>query len=74
MAATSSAGRLERWMTMLTVELVSYGFHASRRAFEADVARRRRSNHLAYSYGDVVERSGRTAGELRALLARSAGA
>ena len=36
----------------LTVELLSYPFHASRRAFEADVARRRRSNHIAFTWGD----------------------
>ncbi len=56
----------------LTVELVSYRFHASRRAFEADVARRRRSNHLAFTYGDVVERGARTVAELtRAISATS---
>jgi hypothetical protein len=52
----------------LTIELLSYRFHGSRRAFEADVARRRRSNHLAYTYGDVVERPTRTVAELAALL------
>ena len=52
----------------LTVELLSYRFHASRRAFEADVARRRRSNHVAYTYGDVFERASRTAAELGRLL------
>jgi hypothetical protein len=52
----------------LTVELVSYRFHGSRRAFEADVARRRRSSHLAFSYGDVFERAAATARELAALL------
>ncbi len=52
----------------LTIELVSYRFHGSRQAFEADVARRRRSNHIAYSYGDIVERPAQTARELRALL------
>ena len=53
----------------LTVELQSYRFHASRQAFEADIARRRRSQHLAFSYGDVVERGPRTASELRRALA-----
>ncbi|MDX6721167.1 MAG: hypothetical protein QOJ63_3421 [Solirubrobacteraceae bacterium] len=48
----------------LTVELLSYRFHGSRRAFEADVARRRRSNHLAFTYGDVFERGSRTVAEL----------
>jgi hypothetical protein len=49
----------------LTVELLSYRYHATRRAFEADVARRRRSNHLAYTYGDVFDRAAATAAELR---------
>ena len=52
----------------LTVELLSYRFHASRRAFEADVARRRRSNHVAYTYGDVFECASRTTAELARLL------
>ncbi|MEJ7826460.1 MAG: hypothetical protein WKF48_13580 [Solirubrobacteraceae bacterium] len=51
----------------LTVELLSYRFHGSRHAFEADVARRRRSNHLAFSYGDVLERGSQTVRELSAL-------
>jgi hypothetical protein len=52
----------------LTVELLSYRFHASRQAFEADVARRRRSNHIAFVYGDVFERADRTVAELAPLL------
>lgn len=52
----------------LTVELLSYRFHASRRAFEDDVARRRRSSHIAYSWGDVFERGVQTATELARLL------
>jgi hypothetical protein len=52
----------------LTIELLSYRFHGSRRAFEADVARRRRSNHVAFTYGDVVERAPQTARELNRLL------
>ncbi len=56
----------------LTIELVSYRFHASRRAFEADVARRRRSNHIAFSYGDIVERPAQTANELWRLLTQGA--
>lgn len=52
----------------LTIELLSYRFHASRRAFEDDVARRRRSRHLAYTWGDVFERGARTAAELAPLL------
>jgi hypothetical protein len=54
----------------LTVELLSYRFHATRRAFEADVARCRRSNHLAYTYGDVFDRNAATAAELRLRLYR----
>ncbi|HVF77969.1 MAG TPA: hypothetical protein VNA28_06710 [Solirubrobacteraceae bacterium] len=57
----------------LTVELLSYRFHASRQAFERDVARRRRSSHLAYTYGDVFERGAQTIAELRPrLLAQAA--
>jgi hypothetical protein len=52
----------------LTVELLGYRFHASRHAFEADVARRRRSSHIAYTYGDVFERGDRTAAEIATLL------
>ncbi|MEA2190437.1 MAG: hypothetical protein QOI73_558 [Solirubrobacteraceae bacterium] len=52
----------------LTVELLSYTFHGSRAAFEADVARRRRSGHVAFTYGDVFERPAQTIAELRAAL------
>lgn len=52
----------------VTVELLSYRFHASRRAFEQDVARRRRSNHVAYTYGDVFERGGATGADVRRRL------
>jgi hypothetical protein len=52
----------------LTIELLSYRFHGTRHAFEQDVARRRRSNHLAYTYGDVFERARQTAAEVAALL------
>lgn len=54
----------------LTVELLSFRFHGTRKAFEDDVARRRRSNHLAYTWGDVVERGERTAAELAPRLRR----
>jgi hypothetical protein len=54
----------------LTIELVSYRYHATRHAFEQDVARRRRSRHDAFTYGDVVERAAQTADEVGALLAR----
>jgi len=52
----------------LTVELHSYGFHATRWAFENDNTRRRRSRHLPFTWGDVFERGAQTAAELRALL------
>ncbi len=52
----------------LTIELLSYRFHASRRAFEDDVARRRRSSHVAYTYGDVFERPQATIADLRPRL------
>ena len=52
----------------LTVELHSYGFHATRWAFENDNARRRRSGHLPFTWGDVFERAERTAAEIRVLL------
>ena len=56
----------------LTVELLSYQFHASRAAFERDVARRRRSDHVAYTYGDVFERPGQTIADLRPRLSSAA--
>lgn len=52
----------------LTIELLSYRFHATRRAFEEDVARRRRSSHVAYTWGDVTQRAAATAQELRRRL------
>jgi len=52
----------------LTVELLSYSFHGSRAAFEADVARRRRSGHVAFTYGDVFERPAMTIAELRGAI------
>lgn len=55
----------------LTIELVTFRYHATRQGFETDVARRRRSDHLAYSYGDITERGARTAAELRPLLLRA---
>jgi hypothetical protein len=53
----------------LTIELLSYRYHATRPALEADVARRRRSDHHAYTYGDVVERAATTAAEPTRTLA-----
>ena len=58
----------------LTVELVTFRYHATREGFETDVERRRRSSHIAYTYGDVFERGPRTAAELAARLARSVAA
>lgn len=52
----------------VTIELLSFGYHATRYAWEEDIARRRRSNHIAYTWGDVTERSAQTAVELAALL------
>ena len=52
----------------LTIELLSYRFHATRAAFENDVARRRRSAHIAFTYGDVFERGAATIAEVRGLL------
>jgi hypothetical protein len=54
----------------LTIELVSFRYHATRDAFENDVARRRRSNHVAYSYGDVFERPAQTIADLKPRLQR----
>lgn len=53
----------------LTVELLSYRYHATRHAFENDIARRRRSGHIAYTYGDVFERGAATIADLLARLA-----
>jgi len=59
-----------RWPDLdLTVELLSPRYHASRRAFETDVARRRRSTHHAFTYGDVFERPAQTAAEVADLIA-----
>ncbi len=57
----------------LTIELLSFSFHPTRRAFEQDVARRRRSNHVAYTWGDVTERAAPTAAEVAGLLRDAAG-
>jgi hypothetical protein len=52
----------------VTVELHSYRYHGSHHAWEQDLRRRRRSNHIAFSYGDVYERPRQTAAELVAPL------
>jgi len=52
----------------VTIELVTFRYHATRHGFEQDVARRRRSNHIQYAYGDVIEREAQTAAEVARLL------
>ena len=54
----------------VTVELITYRYHATRQAFERDVARRRRSRHIAYTWGDVTERAADTIADLRPHLER----
>ncbi|MGH2840751.1 MAG: type IV toxin-antitoxin system AbiEi family antitoxin domain-containing protein [Solirubrobacteraceae bacterium] len=53
----------------LTIELVSYRYHATRHAFETGIARRRRSHHTAYTWGDIFERGADTAAQLKRALA-----
>jgi len=48
----------------LTVELITFRYHATRHGFETDNERRRRSRHIAYTYGDVVERGAATVADL----------
>jgi hypothetical protein len=55
----------------VTIELVSFRYHATRHAFEQDVARRRRSNHIQYSWGDVFERGTQTARGVARLSVRA---
>jgi hypothetical protein len=57
----------------LTIELLSYRYHATRHAFEHDIARRRRSNHIAYTHGDIFQRGHQTVADVAALLARASG-
>jgi hypothetical protein len=56
----------------LTVELVTFRFHATRYGFETDQGRRRRSSHVPYTYGDIVERGDATVVDLRQRLDRAA--
>ena len=49
----------------VTVELLSFGFHATATPSKQDLARRRRSNHIAFGWGDVFERGAQTIVELR---------
>lgn len=58
----------------LTVELVTFRYHATRYGFEANNERRRRSSHVAYTYGDVVERDAATVEDLCQRLAQAAAA
>lgn len=53
---------------VVTIELLGYRFHNSRKAFENDIGRRRRSGHFAFTWGDVFEREAATAREVAALL------
>jgi len=52
----------------LTVEIITFRYHATRWGFENDNARRRRSSHIAYTYGDVIDRPAATAADLRGRL------
>ena len=52
----------------MTVELVTFRFHATRWGFERDNERRRRSRHIAYTYGDVIEKPAATAVDVRRRL------
>lgn len=56
----------------LTVELITFRYHATRYGFETDNARRRRSRHVPYTYGDVAERGEATAADLRQRLEHAA--
>lgn len=58
----------------VTIELITYRFHATRHGFENDAARRRRSGHIAYTYGDVIERAEETVADLRERLELAAAA
>jgi hypothetical protein len=65
-----------RWPEQrVTVELDSYRFHATRKAWERDVrrpraARRRGDQHLRYTWADVFEDDGEMREELGELLPR----
>lgn len=58
----------------LTVELVTFRYHATRYGFETNNERRRRSSHVAYTYGDVVERGDATVADLWQRLEQAAAA
>ncbi|HEV2776716.1 MAG TPA: hypothetical protein VGV90_14065 [Solirubrobacteraceae bacterium] len=56
----------------LTVELITFRYHATRHGFETDNERRRRSRHVPYTYGDIVERAHATVADLRQRLEQAA--
>ena len=63
-----------RWRGRLTVELVSYAFHASNWAWERDHERRRdararEEEFRVYTWTDVTQRASETANEVRSILA-----
>jgi hypothetical protein len=58
----------------LTVELITFRYHATRYGFETDQERRRRSSHVPYTYGDIVERGDATVADLRQRLEQAAAA
>ena len=58
----------------LTVELITFRYHATRYGFENDNERRRRSSHVAYTYGDIVERGDATVADLSHRLEQAAAA
>ena len=58
----------------LTVELITFRYHATRHGFETDNERRRRSRHVPYTYGDIVERAHATVADLRQRLEQAADA
>lgn len=79
-------GRVQRWSDDGRLHRIhkgvyrrpGIGIHRVQRldaydVFELDVARRRRSEHLAFTYGDVFERARQTAAEMRRALAQRSG-
>jgi len=58
----------------LTVELITFRYHATRYGFETDNERRRRSGHVPYTYGDIVERGDATVTDLRRRVEQAAAA
>lgn len=56
----------------LTIELHGYRYHRTRHAFDSDLARRRRSGHIAFGYTDIADHPHRTGAEVRALVGAAA--